>query len=99
QFDITRLPGNEVAHVVEHARAGSIAKAALAALRTRQMFEVATAAHDLRLREIFGVGDPRSGVGDILSRTRHDIILHDHASSAWTLPRLRSRIIPDLHAM
>ena len=84
---------------MEHARAGSIAKADLAALRTRQMFEVAPAAHDLRLRELFGVGDPRSGVGDLLSRTRPALILHDHASSAWTLPRLRSPIIPDLPAL
>ena len=67
QFNIAGLARNQVAHVVEHAGAGPIAKARLAALRARQMVEVATAAHDLRLREINRGGDPRGRVGEILS--------------------------------
>ena len=99
QFNISGRARHQVAHVVQHARAGPIAKARLAALRTRQMFEVATASYDLRLREIFGVGNPRSGVGYILSWTRHGNTLLGLASLAWALPHLRSRIIPYLHAM
>jgi thioredoxin len=99
QFNITGLARNQVAHVVEHASTGPIAKARLAALRTRQMFEVTAATHELRLREIFGIGDPRSGVGYILSRPSHGNALLGLTSLARTLPHLRSPIIPDLHAM
>jgi hypothetical protein len=66
QDDIAGLPRDQIAHVMQHAGAGPIAKARLAALRAWEMFEVATATHDLCLREIFGVGNPRGGVGDIL---------------------------------
>jgi hypothetical protein len=50
QFDIAGLPRNEVAHIMQHAGAGPIAKARLAALRARQICEIATASNDLRLR-------------------------------------------------
>jgi hypothetical protein len=99
QFNIAGLARNQVAHVVQHTRAGPIAKAGFAAPWTRQMLEVPTTAYDLRLREIFGVGNSRSGIGDILSWTRHGNTLLGLASLAWALPYLRSRIIPYLHAM
>jgi hypothetical protein len=99
QVDIAGLARNEVAHVVEHAGAGPIAKARLAALRARQMVEVATAAHDLCLREINRGGDTCGRIGEILSWPRHGNALLGHASSAWTLPHLRSCIMPDFHAM
>ena len=53
-----------------------------------QMFEVATAAHDLRLWKIAGIRHTRSGVRQILSGPRHGITLLGFASSAWTLPHL-----------
>jgi hypothetical protein len=49
QFDVAGLPRHEVSHVMQYASVGPIAKARLAALRAREMLEVATAAHDLRL--------------------------------------------------
>lgn len=97
--DSAGLPRDKVAHVMPHAGAGPIAKARLAALWAREIFEVATASHDLCLREIDGVADTCGGVGYILSWTRHGNALLGHASSAWTFPHLRSRIMPHFHAM
>jgi hypothetical protein len=99
QFNIAGLARNQVAHVVEHAGAGPIAKARLAALRARQMFEVATAPHDLRLRKIDRGRDTRGRISEILSGPRHGNSLLGLASSAWTLRHLLSCIMPDFHAM
>src|SRR5215475_485909 len=99
QCNIAGLAGNQVAHVVEHAGAGPLAKARLAALRARQMCEVATAAHALRRRQIDRGCDTRGRSREILSGPRHGNTLLGLASSAWTLRHLLSGIMPDFHAM
>ena len=69
QLNIARLTRDQVAHVMQHAGAGPIAKTRLAALRARQLCKVTTAAHALRRRQIFGIRNPRRGVRQILSGT------------------------------
>src|SRR5262249_25408810 len=99
QCNIAGLARNQVAHVVEHAGAGPLAQARLAALRARQMCEGASAAPDLRRRKIDRGRDTRGRIRAILSGPRHGNPLLDLASSAWTLRHLLSGIMPDFHAM
>jgi hypothetical protein len=62
QLDLARLPRNQVAHIVEQAGAGPIAKTRFAALGAGKLFEIATAAYDLRLRELTQIRNPCSGI-------------------------------------
>ena len=99
QFDVAGPTSNQVAHVMQHAGAGPIAKARLAAPRTGAMWEVATAPNDLRLRQIFRARDALGGVRQILSGTRHGKALLGQVSSARNLRHLLVRVMANFHAM
>ncbi len=69
EFDIAGLPRNEVAEVMQHAGAGPIAKARLAAARPWETWIVAAAANGLCLWQIFRARDAFGGVWEILAWT------------------------------
>jgi hypothetical protein len=93
EFDVARPTSDEVAHVMQQAAAGAISKARLAAPRTGEMWIVATASDNLCFWQIFGVRDAFTGIGQILTGTRHGNALLGQALSARKLRHLPVRVM------
>src|SRR6516162_937938 len=99
QFNITRPPVNQIAHVVQQSGAGAMSRTRPAALGTREVRIVATASNDSRLRQIFWTRDAFGGVWNVLSGTRHGNALLGQVPSARNLRHLPAGVMVDFPAM
>ena len=99
EMDVAGPTGNQVAQVMQDARDDAVSKARFAAARTGPMREVAAASNDLRLGQIFRVGDALGGVRQVLPGTRHGKALLGQVFSARNLRHLLACVMANFPVM
>src|SRR3989304_5309515 len=77
QAHVPRTPRDEIPHVVQRTLPSALPIGAVTAPRTCPVGKVATAADDLRLRQILHPPDALRGIRQILARSRHGNALRD----------------------
>src|ERR1700729_2900171 len=92
QVNVFGAPGNQVADVMQDARAQIVPKAKLFTAGTALSPKIATPPQDLGLRQILGTDDPLGAVGKILSRSRHGVALLGNISLPRKLQDLLHRV-------
>jgi hypothetical protein len=88
KMDVAGPTRNEIPDVAQDAADLPVSKASFATTAARSMPKGAALVNDLRLGQIFRLGDPLRGVRKILSGTGHGKALLGQLFPARTLPAL-----------